>query len=295
MGVDLVYSAHLASGATSLVRCFLLTRGDGVQIGATEHDRDLIFDGVTFRAATALTASDAAASLGLAADELDAEGALSSDAISEADIRAGRYDGAEVQVWDVNFRDVSVRQLLGVYTIGEIERGATGFRAELRSRTAGLANKAGRSFVALCDASCGDARCGVDLDAAAFLGTGVVQAANELELSVTGLTAFADGWFDRGILTWISGANAGIRSEIRVSLMSENSQILKLWTAPPDPITAGDGFEVRAGCNKTFSMCDSRFGNAVNFRGFPHMTGEVFLTEYGVTGDVSQDGGSRFE
>jgi hypothetical protein len=41
---------------------------------------------------------------------------------------------------------------------------------------------------------------------------------------------------------------------------------------------AGDAFTVTAGCDKHFATCQAKFANAVNFRGFPHMPGNDFVT-----------------
>lgn len=45
-------AAHLAGGVTTLCRCWRLERKDGTVMGFTDHDRDLAFDSVTYRAAS---------------------------------------------------------------------------------------------------------------------------------------------------------------------------------------------------------------------------------------------------
>jgi hypothetical protein len=50
--------------------------------------------------------------LRLAVSNLDVVGALSSAAITEADLHAGRYDDAAVTIWLVNWADVSERVIL---------------------------------------------------------------------------------------------------------------------------------------------------------------------------------------
>ena len=50
--------AHLAEGLTTVCRCWAVTRRDGVTYGFTDHDMDLVFDGITFRA-TAMAVSPA--------------------------------------------------------------------------------------------------------------------------------------------------------------------------------------------------------------------------------------------
>ena len=98
------YLAHLLTGAITRARCWRLTRADGVAFGFTDHDRPLTFDGTTFEPGTALSASEASASLGMAVDEQEGSGALSSAALTEEDIDRGLYDGAQVEVFDVNWK-----------------------------------------------------------------------------------------------------------------------------------------------------------------------------------------------
>lgn len=288
------YLAHLLTGSTTRARCWRLTRADGVVFGFTDHDRPLTFDGTVFEPGAALTASDAAASLGLAPDDQDAAGALSSTAITESDIDRGLYDGAAVEVWDADWSNPEARRLIGHYRLGEIERGDLAFRAELRSRAAALDKKEGRLFLTTCDAQVGDARCGVNLADPAFSGAGTVAAARGVALDVTGLEAFASGWFARGVLTWESGANAGRKSGIRAFTVDVVVQSVGLWEAPPDPVAPDDAFTITAGCDKTFAVCRAKFSNGERFRGFPHMPGEAFAFSYPTPGDPDLDGGSMF-
>ncbi|WP_310417958.1 DUF2163 domain-containing protein [Mycoplana sp. BE70] len=41
---------HLAGDATTVCQCWRVTRRDGTVLGFTEHDRDLVFAGLTYRA-----------------------------------------------------------------------------------------------------------------------------------------------------------------------------------------------------------------------------------------------------
>jgi uncharacterized phage protein (TIGR02218 family) len=60
-----------------------------------------------------------------------------------------------------------------------------------------------------------------------------------------------------------------------------------------EPIAVGDAFEITAGCDKRFSTCRDRFGNSLNFRGFPQIPGNDFVVSYPVPG--SGDVGVRGE
>ena len=75
-------TAKLESGVTTLARCWRLTRRDGVVLGFTDHDRDITFEGTTFEAGSGLSASEITASVGLSVDNLEVDGALSSDRLA---------------------------------------------------------------------------------------------------------------------------------------------------------------------------------------------------------------------
>lgn len=287
------YEDALQSGSTRLCRCFRLTRLDGHVLGFTDHDEDVTLDGLRCLAGAALSATEAASTLGTSPDEMEAHGAFSDDAITEADLSAGVYDGAKVEVFDVDWSAPDTRHLLGRYTVGEVERGALGFRAELRSMSATLDRPTGRVHTSLCDVRrLGDSRCGVNLRP--WQSAATVSAVNGTEVQVTGLDGFPSGFFDRGTIRWDTGSNAGAEADVRVNLNSGGAVTLSLWREPVGVPQPGDVLTVFAGCDRTAATCRNRFGNLANFRGFPHMPGEAFLRERGRDGDPDQDGGSRF-
>ena len=84
---------------TTLALCWRVERRDGVTIGITAHDRDLEIDGLVYRAAPGMMPSAISRSANLDADSMDVTGALTSAAIGEADLLAGRWDGARVTLF----------------------------------------------------------------------------------------------------------------------------------------------------------------------------------------------------
>lgn len=271
----------LDSGVTTLAHCWRLTRRDGVVLGFTDHDVDLVFDNVTFRAGTGFTASEATSRFDLAIDGSEISGALSDDALSEHDLAGGRYDAAAIETWLVDFSDVSLRVLTARGTLGEVRREGQAFGAELRGLADALAQESGRLYTARCGADLGDHRCKVDLTSPALRGAGVVVALEGTsQFTASGLGGYADGWFSAGRLTWQSGANAGLAMEVKVHRHTGGAVRLTLWQAMAAPVAAGDAFTVTAGCDKQFSTCRDRFANTVNFRGFPHIPGNDFVLSY---------------
>jgi uncharacterized phage protein (TIGR02218 family) len=67
----------------------------------------------------------------------------------------------------------------------------------------------------------------------------------------------------------------------------EGAPHVALLDAPVRPIATGDGFVIRAGCDKRLETCRAKFANAVNFRGFPHIPGSDAIVRYANRGDAN--------
>jgi uncharacterized phage protein (TIGR02218 family) len=286
-------AASLATGVTTLCWCWKLTRMDNSVLGFTDHDNDLVFDSVAYRAESGLTASAWAATAGLAVDTIDAHGALQSASLTEDDLARGLWDGAKIEVWRVDWSDTDNRVLMFTGSIGEVERGEMAFRAELRSLAHGLNQPKGRIFSALCNADIGDAKCSVNLSSSAFSASASVLGVLEARASfkTSGLAAFDEHWFSRGLLTWSSGANNSARMEVKRHTISGSDAVIELVQDMPFDIAANDQFSLSAGCDKDIATCKAKFDNVLNFRGFPHMPGNDWVTTY-PNRDDGNDGGA---
>jgi len=279
---------HLDSGTTTLAWCWRLSRNDGQVFGFTDHDLALTFDGTTFAPASGFTASEIRAGSDLAVDSQDAAGVLTSNTITETDILDGRWDNATVEIWRVNWAETSQRVMMRRGAIGQVRRGRVHFVAEMRSLSHILNQTVGRTFQASCDAALGDARCGVNLNDPAFKGVGTVATVvGDRAFTTSGLTAFSDGWFALGIITWTSGVNAGRLDEVLTHALTGAIATVTLLEQPVRPILATDAFTITAGCDKTFATCKAKFANAVNFRGFPHIPGQDTIIRYAAKGDAN--------
>lgn len=288
-------AAHLASGATAMAYCWRVTRPDGVVLGFTEHDRDLVYAGTTFSASSGFTASQIQQSLDLSVDNMSATGALSSAELTDADILAGRYDDAVVELFWVNWADTSQGITIAAGNLGEVTRQGLAFSAEFRSIANRLNQKIGTTCERSCSAKLGDSRCKVDLTAAAYKASATAGTAGLVtEITMAGLSGYAADWFTFGTLTFTSGANEGLPLDIKAHLRTSGIDILQLWSPTPFAVAAGDAATVTAGCRKTFPTCQKKFANVVNFRGFPHIPGADVVTRYAVQGALDASGGSLF-
>jgi uncharacterized phage protein (TIGR02218 family) len=273
-------AAHVASGATTLCWCWRLTRRDGTRLGFTDHDHDLAFDGTVFEAAAGMTASEIRDSVGLSVDNLEVTSAMTSDRLAEADLAAGIYDNAAVEIFRVNWVDPGQR---------EVKRSGIAFAAEVRGLAHTLQETKGRLFQYACDADLGDARCKIALADPAFRGSGtLVSIASPRRFTASGLSAFASAWFTHGLLTFTSGAASGQSVEVKQHVKAGEVVTIELWSAARLPLIPGQTFTITAGCDKRVATCRSKFSNVANFRGFPHMPGNDFLTSVSRPGSKSR-------
>lgn len=285
--------AHLAGGATTLARAFAVTRKDGLVLGFTDHDRDLSFGGILFRADSGLTAKALQQTTGLAVDNSEAFGALKSDAITEADIFAGRYDGAEVRAWLVNWADPAMRVLQFRGTLGEITRSGGAFTAELRGLSEALNQPVGMIYHSRCSAVLGDGRCGFDRLQPGYFEERPVEVVEEGRVfRFADFAGYEERWFERGRFRVLTGAAAGLAGAIKNDrLRGVTGRVVELWQSLGTVPAAGDVVRILAGCDRRAATCRLKFNNFLNFRGFPHIPGEDWVMSY-PTSDGLNDGGS---
>ncbi len=263
----------LTGDLTTIALCWRIERRDGVTLGLTDHDRDLLIDGLIHRAAPGMTPSAINRSDGLEADSMDVRGALSSPAIAARDLRAGRWDGARVQLFAVDWTGAPGKVELGEGVIGAVETEGDAFTAELRGASALLDHPVVEETSPECRAELGDKRCRVAMAGRRRCARVVAVAGRTLTLDTTEPLANAYG---SGRLRWFGGRNAGLEAAVA----SSEGTTIALRADPVFVPTVCDLVEVSEGCDKSIATCAGRFANAANFRGEPFLPGIDLLTRY---------------
>ena len=285
--------AHLATGTTGVCRCWKLVRADGATYGFTDHDRPLRFEGVVFKPDSGLSAAALMQTTGLSVDNTEAVGALSDAAISEADIAAGRFDGAAIEAWLVQWDAPENRVLQFRGSLGEITRAEGAFTAELRGLAERLNMPTGRVYQRSCAAVLGDAACGVDLSAPAYRADVEIAAVEGGRiLWVGGLEDYEARWFERGRFVVLDGDAAGLEGAIKIDRPEGALRRIELWDRNRAELRAGDRVRLTAGCDKRMETCRLKFANLLNFRGFPDLPDEDWMGAH-PSRISARDGGSR--
>jgi hypothetical protein len=94
----------------------------------------------------------------------------------------------------------------------------------------------------------------------------VVQGGSTVNKLIS-LSAKADGYYDNGQIIFTSGINNGLVKAVKSYF---DQQFLFNSPLPFAP-SAGDTFIAYPGCDKTQATCTNKFGNLVNFEGFPYV------------------------
>lgn len=257
--------AALAAEVSTLATCWKITRRDAVVLGFTTHIDDLVIDGVTYLADTgAYSPTVVQTAAGMSVDSVDVQSVIDSSAITEDDLRAGRYDYARVEIFQVDYTNTAAGALrLRTGITGEVSEDGITFTAELRGLLQFLQQSIGRYYGKRCDADLGDTRCGVALGPLT-VASSVASVASQ-EQFTGGMAPARHG----GLLTWTSGLNAGLSVEIKAVSGVTIALALPTW----HPISIGDSYTASPGCDKLRSTCRDIYTNMANFRGFPDIPG----------------------
>jgi len=265
--------AHYAEQVRTIARCWQITRTDSTVLRFTNHDKNLTIGGQVYYALNSGRSSDIEAGDNLGVRTIDVEAVLNSSYVSAADILAGRYDGATVWIFEVNYESIGDSFVTLSYGyIGEVEVHDDYARCEFRSLSQKLTENIGRIYTYQCDAAFGDSRCGLDLDSLGYKESGTV--ASVTNRSLFGTSSAGGSEYARGRVVWTSGLNNGLAMQIKTFSGSSMQLILPM----PFNVQASDGYTAYYGCAKTRSACIA-YNNIVNYRGFPDMPGIMEATQ----------------
>lgn len=260
----------------SICRLIKLTTKTGAVYAWCDSDMPVTIDGVTYKPAPGLQTLNYVAT---ADTEVSAQQIGSGWVdVPEEDIKAGFLDNAEIEgAWASYEHPENGRLVVFVGKVNDITYHESGFKAEIMSFMKQLERNIGHTYTATCRhklfSSPGPGlagACGLSSSSYTFSGSVATIVKNRWKFTTSGLTN-PDGYFSSGTLTFTSGNNSGLSFQVK----SHSSAGFELFLPTGYLIEVGDTFTVKAGCDKTFETCKSKFDNAVNFGGFPHINPNV--------------------
>lgn len=277
----------LTSGSciTKLCQCWKIVRRDGISFHYTTHNEPVTFMGATYTPCNSISASAFESGIvnGNSFGDVDITGILSADGITEHDLAHGLFDGAAVTVyrvpWEYEQGSGASGRLIAEGVIDTSTQGDAQYTATIKTKAAKLRET---PIVELYSPACryelGQGLCPVNLSSYEHVGTVTNEIApqplyrNNYRQFVDSTISESDEYYQGGKLTWTSGDNSGISSEIKNYTASSN--LINLWRIMPNPIKQGDEYVMTPGCDKTRNDHENKFGlNVESFGGQPDLPG----------------------
>jgi uncharacterized phage protein (TIGR02218 family) len=253
--------------------CFTFTLATGTIYAWTNVDYPVTYNGTTFSCAGPLVQGlKFKQSVGLEVDKQQITiAARPTDLISGAPaleaIRSGAFDGATVER-DRVFLTAPAGAVIGgvmlftgrVSTVDNV--GRTAAQITVASDLIILDYDMPRNlYQATCLHTLYDAGCG--LNRSTFAANATAGSGSTTTLINTSAALAAH---QAGSILFTSGANANLRATVKSVVVGTS---LSLMYPLPNPPSVGDAFSVYQGCGHTTAICQSRFNNLANFRGYP--------------------------
>ena len=262
-----------------------ITRVDGTIFGFTDSDIPITYSGTTYQPSDGMTSTNIAMASGTGVDNLEAVGFLSSTRIKEADLVAGLYDNAtvEVRLYDRSSSTATAPIMSGY--IGEITVVDGIFKAEFRSLMSRLKMVLGDVTSINCRVrNLGDAQCKFDLTGS--VGGTPARSSRTVSSSSGAIITFASDsaptdFYKYGLVKFTTGLNAGVSREVKTHTLTGGNAVIEVRNQFPFAVSAGDVATLTVGCDHTIATCRSKFNNATNFHGEPFLPGNAKMTTIG--------------
>lgn len=283
--------AHISGAVVTIAWCWLVTRKDGQVFGFTTHIKPLQIGAITYQMSAGFTASDVHEGNTLAVNNMEVKGVIMSSSITQDDLRAGRWDGADLEIFYVNYEDLTQGQSnVFTGTIGHVTTGRLSFTAEMRGLTQPLQQNLGGPVSNQCHyvlGAIGNPNCNVDL--VPFTRTGTITAVTSARVFTDVARSEAAHWWRGGNFTVTSGASNGLKMEVKESSAAGLiTLVLPLYFG----LAIGDTYSMKPGCDHLLRLTDGTYGgdckgkyhNVDNFPGFVRTPGQDKISVYAGAG-----------
>ncbi len=263
----------LAANVTYCCQIWKITAKDGATLAYASCDCPVTIGGTTYQPFSPADPARVAAKTGLKPDSSEILSVFD-DVITEADVRGGRWTGARIySAFVVNYRDVTLG-VVGEHNgfAGKVRpRGAVQFTMEFLSLSQALAQMIGDETSPI-DRNRKPDDLGISMAAFTFAATVTAVTSTDRRTFTVNLSpAKADNYFQYGRAEWATGANAGLKMEVK----SNTGNVMTLTLNMRSAIAVGDTLSLIAGYDSTREQARDKFGSTAieNFQGEPDLPG----------------------
>lgn len=251
----------------------LIERTAGAPIGLTDHDKNIVIDGVVYYSDGGVTNNNNISNSNLSLDTNELVSLFSQNTITKEQILKWNLDGAKARVFLADRHNPSLQHILREGYLGAIATKNNAFTLEIIGKLYKLNHQVGRTYSASCDTKLFSTRCG--LSSASFTNSGTVSSVQNtyiLTVNVPSITQ-PSGWYNSGVLKFNTGPNSNLKLEIKEdTYISGNLRKIELYEAFPGLMSPTESISITAGCDKLVSTCKTKFNNLINFQGFPFIS-----------------------
>lgn len=263
--------SEVGMGIYTIAHCWKIERKDGVIIALTNHDKNLVIDGLTYSPLAAPESTSLSFSTALNVDNTEMTSVLASEFINELDILGGKYDYAVTTIFIYDYvANSTIKTLVSGY-IGEVTTTNRTYTAEVRGYAQHLQKKHFKITTRTCPLIFGEQgtnKCNKSL-AGLEETTTISEVSGQQKFKIN--SSAVNEFYTNGVVEWMSGQNLGIRLDIALY----RDQEVTLWESMPYPISVGDSVKMTAGCLKTLDACIS-YNNIENYGGDPFLPGNDY-------------------
>lgn len=277
----------LLNTARSMVTAdlYTITLSGGAVLRYTSFDRPVTIGGVTWGVGPVISRGKVRVTVGVEVDSLSMSISADSSVLVNGKplmqiIVGGGLDGARVLVERAYKADALAAPAGKLFRFsgnvteqGKIVTGSVSFT--VKSDLEYLSEMVPRNvYQPPCDNTLYDSTCGVQR--ASFTASGAATSASDSRKSYFSHNLSQASWFfNQGVVTFTSGANAGISRTVKIHNGASGGNALFpaktiVTVSPwPAPVASGDAFTIYAGCDKSRATCIAKFANLSRFRGAP--------------------------
>ena len=258
-----------------------IERPDGATYYFTDHCGALVFDAQVYTPVGGPSSSAKEHPSSASEHTVELSAAMVVGGVELSDLEAGKWSGSRLTERVVDWRypwNGCIRKHR--WYMREVRHDGERWTAQLGGIASAHHKKKGEAYSRACTRDLGDAfgtserGCKFDLPGAQE--SGAVSALFDVTRSfrATGLAAaHGDDYFPDGRLVWLTGANAGQESDIKVSTEQTGAYDFEVMLGLPEPIAIGDTFTLGPGCAKDLIDC-TFFAQIENRQAFDFMPGE---------------------
>jgi len=270
--------SHLQSNVTFLIPVWVMTAKDGTVAAYAAHTRNITYNSRAYSAAP-VEPTRFSQLIGLDPNHVELFGVLD-DVVTEPDLQGGRWKNAPV-IYEIIAYDPATGQASATATgyankmkgqAGKVNLNNGTFRLELRSLS-DLLNQEIGELTSPIDRNRRPEDLGVPMTAFTHATT-VSSFTNRMKFKVSYVQPEAD-YFRYGRAEWSSGANNGLKMEIKSSTTTDSGTKTEIELQLPmrSAIAVSDGVTLIAGYDGSREQARDKFGAMEQFNGEPDLPG----------------------